>query len=336
MVETPLLEVVPDKVSDHPAARAWHTVGPDSFEPERIELVKAKKKSMVYRLVGHGVEGPVIAKRCCRATGQVEKMLHEEFLGALGVPMLRFYGFAEDPDGEHFWLFMEEATGQAYSPFSPVHRAVAGRWLATLHAGQCKPGLAARLPSRQPAHYFGLLQTSREAMVRLLAEVALPNSDVETLRAILSHYDVLQARWGELEEACAAAPATLVHGDFVIKNVRVRSTPNGPALLVFDWELSGWGAPAADLAQVTDTLVSPDLAAYLSARLTSGVRLDVRRLERLSACGVFLRLIDEIAWETAASFSGYKAYRFLVRALSCLEVYQPRLAQALRRNGWGS
>jgi len=336
MVESPSIEVIPATLSDHPATRAWRTVGSEILEPERIELVKAKKKSMVYRLVGRAAEGSVVAKRCCLATGLVEKMVQEEFLRSLGMPMLRFYGLAEDPDGQHCWLFMEEATGQAYSPLNPEHRAAAGRWLATIHAGQCEPGLASRLPSQQPAHYLERLQTSRDALVRLLAEVVLPSGDVDAMQAIISHYDLLETHWGELEEVCEAAPPAVVHGDFVIKNVRVRSTPSGPALLVFDWELSGWGTPAADLAQFTGGMVSPDLAAYRSARTAAGCLLNAQDLERLSACGEFFRLIDEVAWETSASFQGYKTYRYLVRALSCLRVYEPRLAAALRRIGWSS
>ena len=263
-------------------------------------------------------------------------MLQEEFLEPLGVPILRFYGFADDPDPRHGWLFMEEATGQPYSPLNPEHRAVAGRWLATIHGGLCQPGLAARLPSLRPADYLERLRSSRDSLVQLLADVELPSGDVRTMRAIIAHYDVLETCWSRLEEACEAAPRTVVHGDFVIKNVRVRSTASGLALLVFDWELSGWGTPAADLAQLTGGMVNPDLAAYRSARLASGFHLDNRSLERLANCGEFLRLIDEIAWETSASFQGFKTYRYLVRALSCLGVYEPRLAAALQKRGWRS
>ncbi len=334
MIEYPPLEAVPNRVSDHPAARAWRTVGPANFELERVELVKAKKRSMVYRLVGRGAEPSIIGKRCCRATGLVETVLQEEFLEPLGIPRLRFYGLAEDPDSQHCWLFMEEATGQAYSALNPEHRAVAGRWLATIHAGPCDPSLAARMPSWQPADYLKLLRNSRDALVRLMTEVELPGSDLRAMRAIISHYDVLETHWAELEEACEAAPRSVVHGDFVIKNVRIRSTPSGPVLLVFDWELSGWGTPAADLTQFTGSMVSPDLAAYRSA--AAGFGLSVRSPERLAACGEFFRLIDEIDWETSAAFLGFKAYRYLVRALSCLGVYEPRLAEALRKSGWGS
>jgi aminoglycoside phosphotransferase (APT) family kinase protein len=127
-----------------------------------------------------------------------------------------------------------------------------------------------------------------------------------------------------------------VHGDFVTKNVRVRSTPGGLALLVFDWELSGWGTPAEDLARFTGGMVSPDLAAYCSARLVSSLRLDVRDLERLSICGELLRLINEIAWETSASCPGSNAYEDWLHALCCLGLYEPRLAEALQRCGWVS
>ncbi len=336
MFETTVQGVLRAGLPEHPAARAWREAVCESFDPERIDVVKLKKKSSVYRLVGPAGEGPVVAKRCRRATGLVEKLLHEEFLKPLGIPMLHFYGFAEEPDGQHCWLFLEEATGQAYSPLNPEHRALAGRWLATIHEGRCDPGLAARLPSRQPAHYLELLQGSRAALDRLLANVVLPADDVSAMRRIISHYQVLESRWAELKGVCEAVPPTVVHGDFVVKNVRVRATASGLALLVFDWELSGWGAPAADLAQFTGGMVTPDLNAYGAARRGAGFPLVAPDLERLSSCGELFRLIDEIAWETSASCLGFKTYDFLVRALSCLRVYEPRLAAALHRNGWAS
>src|SRR5439155_16761485 len=89
--------------------------------------------------------------------------------------------------------------------------------------------------------------------------------DVRMLKALVGDLDVLEARWSEVEKMCQEGYRTVVHGDFVIKNVRVRTTPAGTRLLVFDWEQAGWGIPCADLAQLRDRTVSPDLDTYASA-----------------------------------------------------------------------
>ena len=36
-------------------------------------------------------------------------------------------------------------------------------------------------------------------------------------------------------------PFTVVHGDFTEKNIRVRTTGTGIAILPFDWGNAGWG-----------------------------------------------------------------------------------------------
>src|SRR5207247_1878967 len=83
-------------------------------------------------LVGPG--GAVsIAKRCPAATAKVERMIYEEFLARVPVPSLHCHGFLEEPDSELCWLFLEEAPGVMYSPQRGDHRALAARWLGTVH-----------------------------------------------------------------------------------------------------------------------------------------------------------------------------------------------------------
>ena len=65
--------------------------------------------------------------RCLRGT------IYEEVLAGLTVPSLHYYGFLDDPDGEYCWLFVEEATGAAYSRLVAADRAQAARWLGLLH-----------------------------------------------------------------------------------------------------------------------------------------------------------------------------------------------------------
>jgi len=326
-------EVLPENLLEHRAVKAWSQLEPERVKPEAIEILKLKNKSAVYRLAGVGPGGSaVIAKRCRTPTARIERMIHEEFVPRLSVPALRCYGFVEEPGGDYCWLFLEEATGQAYSPLDPEHRALAGQWLGTIHAAAIESGLESRLPARQPSHYLNLLRTSSEDLVRHLANPALRGNDIEVLRVMASYCGVLEAHWSELEEICDLMPRTLVHGDFVIKNVRLRSTAGRLVLLVFDWEYTGWGVPAADLAQFTGYTVSPDLQTYRAAIEKSGAMLDGLDSNRIATCGKFFRLIDDVFW--ASSCLVFKSYEFLEKNISYLRLYEPRMAEALRAAGW--
>jgi len=135
-------EILPDDLLDRQAVRAWAAPKPVRFDPERIEILKLKNKSSVYRLVGVGQGGSsVVAKRCRTATTSVERMMHEEFLPRLPLPALRWYGFVEEPDDDYSWLFLEDAGAGGYLPSCAEHRALAGRWLGATHAAAKEQGL---------------------------------------------------------------------------------------------------------------------------------------------------------------------------------------------------
>ncbi|HZE90035.1 MAG TPA: hypothetical protein VE404_10820, partial [Verrucomicrobiae bacterium] len=64
-----------------PAVRAWLADGGARREPERIEVLKEKRKSRVYRLVGAGENGTaVVAKRCLASTGRLESTIYGSIL----------------------------------------------------------------------------------------------------------------------------------------------------------------------------------------------------------------------------------------------------------------
>src|SRR5438876_2333916 len=95
-------EVLPGNLLDHRAVKAWCRIKPESFEPQNIEILKLKRrKSAVYRLTGIGSNGSVvIAKRCQTETATVERIVYETLLPRLSVPVLRYYGFVPEPEGE--------------------------------------------------------------------------------------------------------------------------------------------------------------------------------------------------------------------------------------------
>ena len=327
------MEILPADLAEHRAVKAWRQVCPEWFEPERIEVLKLKKKSAVYRLTGNGAErSPVIAKRCPAATASLERMIYEEFLPRLPVPALRCFGFLPEAGGEFCWLFIEDAGVNRYSPANGEHRALAARWLGELHRAALPDGLRAALPERGPDHYLQRLRDSTTRLRRRFDNPELPAHEVDLLRGVVAWCEKVEAHWSEVEEFLRALPRRLVHGDFVIKNLRLRDGENGPVLLVYDFEMAGWGVPATDLAQFVGKCVSPSLEVYRAALASDDAPLDERDLQRLANFGNVLRLVDKIYWE-ALTRQG-ETYEFLLKPLAVLRMYEPQLAAALRAVNW--
>src|SRR6266550_1559730 len=127
----------------HPAVQAWCQLNPDHVVPDRITPAKFKPNKprpnpTVYRLEGIGVDGAaVIAKRCTREGGRIERTVYERILPHVPLPGPRYYGTVprspEDPAEDGCWLFIGEIHGEKYDRLSPDHRAAAARWLGILH-----------------------------------------------------------------------------------------------------------------------------------------------------------------------------------------------------------
>ena len=334
MARSTTIEILTERLQEHQAVKAWRQLQSDHRELSSIEILKHIKKSAVYRLNGIGPQGKaVIAKRCRKATANVERMIYEELLPRAPVSALRCYGFLREPEGEFCWLFLEDAAGQLYSPQLAEHRALAGRWLAETHLTPVPPDLKAHLPDRDLGHYLKLLRSSRATLLEHLARnTAVTNDDAVVLHKTVTHCDVLESHWSKLESLCDGMPRTLVHGDFVIKNVRVQNGAASPALLVFDWEYAGWGVLGTDLAQFVGSVASPDVNVYCSVLKRELPDLDARDLQAVAACGNLLRLVDEIEWATALlEFGGH---RFLAKPVSTLRDYEAMLEAAMSTLSW--
>jgi hypothetical protein len=327
-------EVLRGGLTAHTAVQAWGRLEPHGVQAEAVEVLHLKPKTAVYRLVGAGWDGSaVIAKRCRRTTAMVERMIYEECLPSLPIPGLTCYGFLEDPaDSEFCWLFLEDASEQKYSLQCAEHRASAGRWLATVHTSSIENAVVGRLPHRDVGHYLQLLRSSRAMVVRHLTNTALPPEDVATLRVIVSQLDLLESHWNEIEAFCSALPHSLVHGDFAIKNVRLRDDAAGLALLVFDWENAGWGLPAVDLCQFNGHTLSPDLETYSATREQRGNQLEFWKIRRLSQYGSIFRLLEDIWWQ--APRMTYECYEYLEAPVSYLRVFAGRMAEAFQTVNW--
>jgi len=323
----------PENLLEHCAVKAWSQLGPRRIEPASLDVIKIVKTSAVYRLADVGPNGSnVIAKNYPATAAAAERTVYEELLTRVPFPALRTYGWVKEPKEDHCWLFLEEPGGMQYSPLSDEHRALAGRWLGTIHSAAMRLDLAGRLPRREPSHYLRLLRISRSKARELLAHPAMTEGDLKTLTRIVSHCDVLESHWDLLEEMCCDLRQTVVHGDFAAKNVRVKMTRAGPAFLVLDWGIAGWGIPATDLAQFIGHTVSPDFGEYCSAMERCGTPMDRRTVERLAVCGKIFRLLDAISW--ACSWEVGDSYSHLKKPISLLGRYATRLTEAFRA-AWG-
>ena len=328
--------VLTEGLDEHDAVTAWCQLQGSSAVPDSIQILKYKRKSAVYRLNGAGPGGaPIIAKRCGQTTGLIERMVYDELLPHLSARSLRCYGLCPERVGDRCWLFLEDAVGEPYSPQKPHHRALAARWLSKLHLAALPDSFTARLPNRGLPHYFQLLQESRFILQdNLHRNSGLLPEDAAVLSKILAYCDLLDAHWGAIEAIQKAMPQAAVHGDFVIKNVRIQEDAAEPALLVFDWELSGWGVPGTDLAQFIGRVVSPDLEVYCEALRRAKIELNIHAIERAAACGNLLRLVNNVNWATM--LLEFAPHDFLIKPIATLQVDEPKLARALGAFGWAN
>jgi phosphotransferase family enzyme len=334
-----VIEVLPADPGEHRAVMAWRQARPGQPVPQKIEILKVKRrKSAVYRLIGTDSGGSaVIAKRCPARTASVERSFYSEILTRLPVPALRCYGFHREPGGEFCWLFLEDAGSTEYSPDLAGHRALAGRWLGAVHRAALKHDLPSSLPRRDLEHYSALLWSARRLLLKHRDSPILAPEDSAVLRGVLGHYELIERHWPEMKRFYANRPQTLVHGDFVIKNLRIHEGPAGQGLLVYDWEMAGWGVPGADLAQDIGRCAKPDLSAYSDelGALTGGSGTD--DLLRLAQYGSVLRLIDMVYWATTdwmRELGPEDTRWFLLKPIATLRKYETRLSDALHALSW--
>jgi hypothetical protein len=321
-------DVLTERLQEHQAFRAWCQVQSDHLEPGSIEVLKYKIYGAVYRLNGIRPDGTaVIAKRCRQATGHVEHVIYEQLLPRIPGPMVRCYGFLREPEGEFCWLFLEDAADGPYSAQVAQHRVLAAYWLGKMHLAPVPAEIKAQLPKRGLDYYLQSLHNCRAALLAHVGRTALAVDDTALFGRLVVFCDELESQWDQIEKTCEVMPHALVHGDFVVKNLRVQHDATGPALLVFDWQFSGWGIPATDLAQFIGHVASPDLAVYRSVLNRQHPSLDARDIQRVAACGNLLRALDEIDW--AISGLPFGDPTSLGKAVSHLRVYETRLSEAL-------
>jgi hypothetical protein len=326
-------ENAPEILLDQSAVMAWRTLRPRRVEPASIQILKdGRKKRAICRLTGAGLRGAaVIAKRCDKATGFIERTIYEQVLPHLPVTAPHYYGFV-DEDDTFCWLFLEDVGSQRYSPHLEEHRVLAARWLGLMHTAAARVATTVRLPDRGPNYYLEHLRSARGAILRSLTNPALGADDAAVLKSVVCQCDTLESGWTQLEKCCAGVPATLVHGDFRRKNLYVQSTDQaGTGLFPIDWETAGCGVPAADLAPSRRRYSGHhvDLATYLSIVRESWPSLDMPALHELVRAGSIFRRLAAIDWASASL-----SFEWTEGPVGLLRGYQAELADMMQTTSW--
>ena len=235
----------------------------------------------------------VIGKLSSHHKATLEARIYRELLAPSNISELnavQFFGLVNDFDPIRGWIFLGDTGGEPFSPADPGDRLLASRWIGTLHRGL---GRGMRPPSDLRD---GGLDRSAERILRsldrLLELSRLQDLTVEDrgfLGRLQRDLDSVRASWPALEKAAGAIPHTLVHGDFVAKNMRVIAREGTRTLAVFDWSSAGWGSPVADL-------VNLDLDQYLIGLGDMAGTMGQEELRVAQEAGKVLRYISAIHW----------------------------------------
>lgn len=320
--------VLSTNLSEHPAVRFWHKFGSNRIIPKAIIILKEYKKnekgkSAVYRLKGIGPSGiDVIAKRCWRATWMKERTVYETILPQLPMPTLQCLGFVEEPIGEMCWLFLEDAGENVYLPNIQEHRTAAAQWIGLVHATASLITTESCLPDRTPTYYLEHLERTKETILQTFDNPALNTGDLKALHSILSLSDIVKSHWKEIEQFCDRIPPTLVHGDFVTKNLRLRKGINGLTLLPLDWETAGWGVPAVDITEL-------DISTYWTVIRNVQPNVNLIDIQQLANFGELFKCLVSISWDSTRL-----KYQWVKRAMWRMRFYESRLSAFIQLAGW--
>ena len=274
-------------VADHPAVTACLSAMPDHLVAG-VEPLKESKKTSVFRLrMDDGAA--VIAKRTWREAAERERVIYREILVNHPVDSIGFLGYAEDDDPEMAWILVEDAGDEPFDATSAEHREAAARWLARLHTSTAALAPHPALEDRGPDHYLRVLRRGRSSIEKHYCNASFSADDLRVLKEILHKQYEIEAQWPDIEHVCSRLPTTLVHGDFVGKNIRVRRDREGLSVFPFDWEVAGRGVPVTDLANIS-------AAAYVETASDAWAGLSVEDVEVLANIGWVFRLLEWVSW----------------------------------------
>ena len=317
---------------------AWLTLNAGNRKPVSVaslyaasvanRLNRDRRKSSVYKLEGAGQSGAsIVAKLCNPETAGLERVIYERILPRLPVSSLHYYGHVVS--GESHWLFLEYANGDEWKIDDKRHLELAIRWLAEMHDSAAHLDACSLLPGRGPDYYLSQLTIARQRIVENISSPALDAASTRILDEFIACSSLMEARWKEVETFCKSVPETLVHNDFLGKNVHVRNTNSGPVLLVFDWEMSGRGVPATDLFWLFQHAPETGITEYWEQRKRFNTRIALQDIEYLVALGAMFRVMDSVEW-----LSQYLLTEYPNRKIDHTRVHTDRLKHAFHVLGW--
>lgn len=226
--------------------RAWTGLGQPA--PRRVEILRWKQKSVIYRLAGVGSGGSdVIGKSCHQHVAALEHRIYADVLPQMGMESLGYYGFADGrSDAERdlagaeaatprhlSWIFLEDARGEKFEPGNPKHRELATRWLSRLHTASSV--LTEELPQCGTDHYFRASERSTTNHPAELQQSWIVTCRPRGTRPDPSPVGLARVAVGGSGGNLPHMPRSLVHVDFAERNVRVRRNGADLGLFVFDW-----------------------------------------------------------------------------------------------------
>jgi len=324
----------------HGAVEAWRNIESGRAALRSIRRLATKKgDTTVYRLELADKQ-VVIAKRCRSENAAVESAVYEQVLPRLSAPALRYYGKSDDFGTGFSWVFVEEAVGSEYVADDADHRAAAARWLAALHTEASALDLAQVLPARGVSYFRECSRAAYAAIAAGLSNAALAPADRGTLKAVLSTAELLDDRWPAVERILGRVPGTVVHNDVTVDNLRVQRRDGSLVAIPFDWEDSGWGDSAVDLAQMFDHpsySTRPDLAVYESEIRSVWPHLNGDDLRAVGELGSLLRIVAELHWESWRLSYDYQSARelaWLAEYLTLARDHLTRVDRVCARAGW--
>ncbi|HXV62282.1 MAG TPA: phosphotransferase [Vicinamibacteria bacterium] len=297
----------PDDLAENPAVVAWMEINERRELPIAVQtLRRLNGRPNVLRLVGTGPgRSNVIAKGC---QDLVESHVYKDLLPRLGISSPSYYGHTKDARGDAYWLFIEDAGEEKYSPITTEHQILVSKWLAELHTSASNLRRPHLLPDRSPDWFLAYLRSIRSTIELRRPIWAHLGDDATAFQKLTSQCDALESRWDEVRSACEGIPSTLVHCDFVPKNICVRSSHGRNILLPFDWEVAGWGNPATDIAHLIATPGAPRSKSTLVVDSRDGVEAywktvherwsewNLAFFERLALVGQIFRMLLAVNW----------------------------------------
>lgn len=284
--------IVSERLSEHPAVKAWVAATTTrAVVPASLLVMRERRVGAVYSLPGVADGNTVFAKRSRIERISVEQAVYEHILPRLPLQTPRYHGaVVNDLYG---WIFVSDVGGDRYRENEPEHQTLAARWLATMHAAAVDIPAVRSLPPAGPERYLRHLHAGRGRVLRTLRATPFPQSEAATLNAIVAQCRAIEENWPRVEALCDGVPHTLVHCDFQPKNVFMTRQGANLSLWLIDWEMAGYGPPAADLTRI-------DLDTYWSSIRGAWRHVTFEAIERLARAGRVLQWVAAIDWLSAS------------------------------------